>query len=108
MPASVLFTITHFFAATAQANCDNTTSCDTGLPVVGAGSDQLHEILRILFGILAAVAVLMIVIAGMRFVIAQGNPQDVAKARKTIIYSVVGLAVALTAEAIVSLVLSRL
>ena len=98
------------FALGGQVECGDGTPCDPGLPVVNAGNvgtGQLQEVLQIIFGILGAVAVLMIVIAGFRFIIAQANPQEVAKARKTIIYSVVGLAVALTAEAIVSLVLSR-
>jgi hypothetical protein len=96
------------FALSGDANCDSSNTCATGLPVVGASSDELSQILKIVFGIMSAVAVLMIVIAGFRFVVAQGNPQDVAKARQTIIYSVIGLAVALTAEAIVAFVLGKL
>lgn len=85
-----------------------TNPCDTGLPVVGAGSDQLKIILQIVFGVMAAAAVLIIVIAGLRFVISQGNPQETAKARNTIIYAAAGLLIALTAETIVSFVLTKL
>ncbi len=98
----------HFGDATGQANCGDGNTCDTGLPVVGAGSGELTEILQIVFGIIAALAVLMIVIAGLRFITGQSNPQEISKARNTIIYALAGLLVALAAEAIVSLVLGKL
>ncbi len=90
-------------------NCgDGTAGCDPKLPVVSASGSQLQHGLTIVLAIFAAVAVLMIVIAGLRFVVAQGNPQEVAKARKTIIYAAVGLTIALSGEAIVAFVLGRL
>ncbi len=85
----------------------NAPGCETGLPQVGAGTDQIQQILSIVFGIIAALAVLMIVIAGFRLIITEANPQEVAKARSTIIYALVGLVVALAAEAIVALVLGK-
>ena len=80
----------------------------TGLPHASASSTNLQQILQIVFGVVGALAVLFIVIAGLRFVLAQGDPQDVAKARSTIIYALVGLLIALAAEAIVSLALHHL
>ncbi|MGC1176499.1 MAG: hypothetical protein WA843_00350 [Candidatus Saccharimonadales bacterium] len=92
-----------------NANCGDGVNggCSTGLPLVTAGSDQLHQVLQIVFAVAAALAVLMIVVAGLRFITAQGNPQEVSKARSTIAYALVGLLVALAAEAIVSLVLNN-
>jgi hypothetical protein len=97
-----------FVASGSQVSCGASTGCDTGLPVVSASSTQVQQILQIVFGILSALAVLMTVIAGFRYVIAQGNPQEITKAKNTIIYSLVGLVVALTAEAIVTFVLGSL
>jgi hypothetical protein len=97
----------HLFAA-GQAACGNGNVCDPGLPVVGAGHDQLQQILQIVFAILAALAVLMIVIAGFRFITAQGNSGETAKARNTIVYALVGLLVALIAETFVSFILGHL
>ena len=82
-------------------------SCDTGLPKIGASPDELKTILQLTFGIVSAIAVLIIVIGGFRFVLSEGNPENAAKARETIIYALVGLAIALSAEAIVSFVLNR-
>jgi hypothetical protein len=106
MYVAVLQFLQHF--AGAEANCGGGNVCDTGLPTVGAGHAQLQDILGIVFGIIAALAVLMIVIAGLRFITGQSNPQEISKARNTIIYALAGLLVALAAEAIVSLTLGKL
>lgn len=82
--------------------------CKTGLPQGAANSGNLHNILQIVFAILAAVSVLFIVMAGLRLITSQGNPQEASKARATIAYALVGLIVALLAEAIVAFVLDRL
>ena len=95
-----------YFAACSGVALGNLCG-DPGLPQVDAGSHQLQQILQIAFGIIAAVAVLFVVIGGLRLVISEGDPQDTAKARYTIIYAVVGLAIAIVAEAIVTLVLNR-
>jgi hypothetical protein len=99
----------------AAGGCANETgvACDTGLPKPGDSSGnvdgtQLQEILTIAFAILAALSVLFIVIAGFRMVTAQGDPQQVSKARATMIYALVGLVVALLAEAFVAFLLDRL
>jgi hypothetical protein len=100
--------INFLIVAAGQASCGAGQNCDTGLPVVRTGTGQLHTALEIIFGIAAALAVLMIIIAGFRFVTAQGNAQEVGKAKATIIYAVVGLLVAVTAEGIVALTLGHL
>ena len=108
----ILMVFSHFGAATAptvRADCGlgAGTPCETGLLHVGAGNDQIQQILSIAFGIIAALAVMMIVIAGFRFIIGQGSAQETAKARNTIIYALAGLVVSLMAEAIVALVLGK-
>jgi len=92
-------------SATVQNGCD--TDCSTGLPVVDASSANLQHILQIFFGIIAVVAVLFIVIAALKFVTASGDPQEVAKARNTIIYALVGLIIAISAEVFVAFLLNR-
>ncbi len=94
--------------AAAQANCGSGQVCDTGLPVAQTNTGQLQTVLQIVFGIAGAVAVLMIVIAGFRFVTAQGNPQETAKARSTMIYAIIGLTIAVLGQAIVALMLGKL
>ena len=93
--------------ATVNSNICN-TDCNTGLPKVDASTGNLHTILSITFGILAVVAVLFVVIGALKFVTASGDPQEVAKARNTIIYAVVGLIIAISAEILVAFVLNKI
>lgn len=100
--------ITDLFAATASACQQITkTDCSTGLPQPGATGSNLQHLLTIVIGTLAAVAVLIIVLAGLSFITAQGDPQKVARAREAIIYALIGLAVAVSAELIVTFVLGK-
>ncbi|MHB1864871.1 MAG: hypothetical protein ACYCPS_01740 [Candidatus Saccharimonadales bacterium] len=96
----------------ASANCSLTgntvsDSC-TNLPKVSATSSTLHNILAIFFGIAGVLSLLMIVIGALMFVTSGGNPQQAAKARQTVIFAVIGLAVSLLAEAFVAFVLVRI
>ncbi|MGH7234618.1 MAG: hypothetical protein ACREF7_04210 [Candidatus Saccharimonadales bacterium] len=81
---------------------------NTDLPTVAASSSELQTILQILFGIIGALAVLFIVIGGFSYVASNGNSQAMQKARSTIMYAVVGLLVAIFAEAIVTFVIGNL
>jgi hypothetical protein len=93
--------------ATVQGSACS-TDCSTGLPTAGASTSNLQGLLQIVLGIFAVIAVLVIVIESFNFVISQGDPQKVAKARSTILYALVGLVVAVSAELIVTLVLGHL
>jgi hypothetical protein len=95
------------YVAGATAVCLGGGNCDTGLPTAAANSSALQHLLQIVFGIFGAIAVLMIVIAGLHFIEAQGDPSKIAKARNTIIYALVGLVIAISAEIIVSFVLGK-
>jgi hypothetical protein len=79
-----------------------------GLPQPPADTNAIQTILKIVFGAIGAAAILMITISGLRYVVSAGNPERIAKAKNGIIYSLVGIAVALTAEAIVTFVGNRL
>lgn len=79
-----------------------------GLPRVSGSSTDIQSILQVVFGIIGALAVLFIVIAGLRYVISAGDPQDVKQAKNGIIYAAVGLALAVFGEAIVTWVVGQL
>lgn len=108
MPLILLKTIASGAAVICPVESGTSGTCSTGLPVVGASSNELQAVLKVVFGIIAAISVLIIVIGGLRFVLSQGNPENVAKARETIIYAVVGLVISLLAEVIVSFILSKI
>ena len=79
---------------------------DLGLPTTQATGDKLQTILIFIFGLIAAISFLMIVFAGFKYVISIGDPQKIVAARKTIVYSIVGLVVSLSATAIVAFVIN--
>lgn len=84
----------------------NENTC--GLPQVDASSGRLSTILQMFFAILAASALLVIVIAGLRYVNSSGDPGTMTKTKNTIIYAAVGLVVSMSAFAIVTFVLNNL
>jgi hypothetical protein len=72
-----------------------------------ASASELQLILGIVFGIIGALALLVIVISGFRYVTSAGDPQKTAGAKNGIIYALVGLAVALAAETIIRYVVGN-
>jgi len=61
--------------------------------------------INLLLYVIAAVAVVMIILSGIYYTISGGNSGTVTKAKDTLLYSVVGLVVAILAYAIVNFVL---
>jgi hypothetical protein len=106
---TLLLRVFSHVAAGATLPCpDGTSTCDTGLPTVQATSASLQSILQVSFGVIGGIAVIMIMYGGLQFILAQGDPQNTVRARKTIIYAIVGLGIAISAEAIVTFVLGKL
>ena len=71
-------------------------------------TDAVANALNLVFGVAGAVAVIIIAIAGLKYVVSQGNPQETAKAKDTILYALVGLVVCVLAFTITSFVAGRL
>jgi len=94
-------------ASTETVQSDINALNDKVLPKNNLDNSQLQNVLAIVFGIAAAVSVLMIVIAGFRLIAGEGNPDEVSKAKSTILYAIIGLFVSLSSEAIVAFVLTR-
>jgi hypothetical protein len=62
--------------------------------------DMIGKIANYLFWILLAISIVVIVYAGILFVTASGNAEQVEKARGIILYAIVGIVVAMIAYAI--------
>ncbi len=102
--------ITQFliFAETQVEQCVDDL-CDVGnIPKVEAGTSQIQSVLQIVFAVIGAIALIYIIMAGFKLMTSLGNPDATAKARQTILFAVIGLVVALSAELIISLLLGRL
>jgi hypothetical protein len=78
-----------------------------GLPDA-ADEDSIRQIiidlLTSVLNFLALIAVVVVVIAGIRLIVSQGEDDAKDKAKKTIFYALIGLAVVLFARVIVGLV----
>ena len=68
----------------------------------------LENIINTLLFLVGIIAVIVIIVNGIRFVTSNGNSDQVASARNGVIYAVVGIVVAVMAYAIVRFVLARI
>ncbi len=81
-----------------------------GVNDVGGTGEQtlgqrIQTIVNVLLYILGAIAVVMIVIGGVRYTTSNGDSGNIKTAKDTILYAVIGLIVAILAYAIVNFVL---
>jgi type IV secretory pathway VirB2 component (pilin) len=79
-----------------------------GLPQVEANQTALNNILNAIFVILGSLAVLFIILAGLRMITSGDNPTKVSEARRQIIYASIGLIVIAMAGTIVDFILNKL
>ncbi|TXG75976.1 hypothetical protein E6P97_04525 [Patescibacteria group bacterium] len=97
------------FAASAVRTCDPDV-CDTGgvFPKVAADSNQVANVMQIVFMVIGIVALIYLIIAGVKLITSLGNPEALKNARQSVIFAAVGLGVALSAELFVTFVLKTL
>lgn len=67
--------------------------------------DQIKTITNVLLFIIGAIAVIMIIIGGIRYVTSNGDASQTKAAKDTIMYAVIGVVVAILAYAIVNFVI---
>src|SRR3989344_4907767 len=106
----LLATRFNLFGATVNSgDCNsNPGLCDTGVPAVEANSNQVTQVLQIVFGLVGVIAVVILIWGGFQLMTSFGsNPEAAGKARRTIIYAAIGLAIAVSAEFMVSFVLNK-
>ncbi len=75
------------------------------IPMVEVTNRTVPDALEIVFGVLAVVAMLIIVLSGLQFSLSRGNPEKAGKARNGVIYAAVGLGLALMAFTVVRFVI---
>jgi hypothetical protein len=68
----------------------------------------LRNVVNLLLYVAGIIAVVIIVIAGFRFVASNGDATQVSKAKNTIIYALVGLVVAVMSYTIVNFILENI
>ena len=93
-------------AASSSSVCKDKNALGSTDPIIGPNG-IITEVVKILSLIVGVAAVIMVIIGGFRLVIAGGNPNDVGSARSSIIFALVGLLLAASAQLIVAFVLDR-
>ena len=68
-------------------------------------SKLIKSVINILLYVLGTIAVIMIVVGGIRYTLSNGNASEITGAKNTILYSIVGLVVAMLAWSIVNFVI---
>jgi len=92
---------------------DDANQC-AGLTAVGGGCDatglpnNINTIIDTLFTVAGAVAVIILVVGGIRYITSTGDSQRIKAAKDTILYAIIGLVVVIVARAIVGFVAGSL
>ncbi len=101
----VMSQITHAqFVDDAKAGIEDINSGGSPGTVPGI----LQNVVNLLLFLVGAASVIMLIIGGFRFVMSSGDSQAAANARNTVLYSIIGIIVAVAAYGIVNWVLGRL
>ncbi len=87
------------------------TSCPS--EVEGNGNEDtikgyVKNVLNVLYIAIGTIAVVVIIVAGIMYMTATGDPGKIATAKKAIMYAVVGLVIAILAYAITNFILKTL
>ena len=106
---ALLFTIVMAAPATVSAYSIRLASDikPGGLPDTLATSSTVQTIIQIVFGIIGAFALMSMTASGLKYITAAGDAGKVSEAKKGIIFALVGLMVAVSAEAIVAFVVHK-
>lgn len=85
-------------AGLAGANCGDN----------GAGlTNVVKNVINILSIVIGVTAVIMIIIAGLKYVMSAGDTSAIASAKHTVLYAIVGLVIVAMSQVIVGFVLSK-
>lgn len=93
---------------------DAKTQIESAVNEVGGNENKtdakgfIGNIIKTMLFAVGVLAVIVIIFAGLTFVVSAGNSQTIQKARTTIIYAVVGLVVSILSYAIVNFVVGSL
>lgn len=100
--------------AYASAGSDIVTSEICKVDPTACAADQstigkiITTVVQILVFVIVGISVIVIVIAGLMYVLSGGDSNNTKRAKDAIMYAIIGLAVALVAQGLVSFVLSKL
>ena len=81
---------------------------DLAIPQGEVTKATFQTVLQMVFGVFGGAALIIVVIAGLKYVLSQGDPGQTAKAKDTILYALVGLGISVSAFAIVTFIAGKI
>lgn len=95
-----------------QAICEGVNSADGGGgSTCNAGGTDIGDVVKLVINILSLVAgviaVIMIIVGGLKYITSSGDPSSISSAKNTILYAVVGIIVVAFAQLLVRFVFFR-
>ena len=108
--ASVLSTASLSGSVSAQVSkgIDTATTSEMQGKSIDGDKGLIKTVVNVLLWAVGILSVIMIIFSGFRYITSAGDASKTKSARSTLIYSVVGLIVAIMAWAIVNMVINRL
>ena len=108
--ASVLSTASLSGNASAQVSkgIDTATTSEMKGKSIDGDKGLIKTVVNVLLWAVGVLSVIMIIFSGFRYITSAGDASKTKSAQSTLIYSVVGLIVAIMAWAIVNMVINRL
>jgi hypothetical protein len=115
--AAVTMTAAPAMAATANCTIDDNAPLQSGASCAQANGTSnnlfaqggvFQVAANTLIFLVGAVAVIFLIIGGLRYVISNGDPKAVEAAKNTILYAIVGIVVAVISFALVQFVINAL
>ena len=108
--ASVLSTTSLSGSVSAQVSkgIDTATTSEMQGKSIDGKDGLIKTVVNILLWAVGILSVIMIIFSGFRYITSSGDASKTKSAQNTLIYSVVGLIVAIMAWAIVNMVINRL
>lgn len=95
-------------ASGATACQNNSVQPSQGSNSIYGANGVLTKVGRLLSMVVGIASVIMIIISGLKYVLASGDQSSIASAKNTLLYAIVGLVIAGSAQAIIFFVLNRL
>jgi Type IV secretion system pilin len=105
--ATTLLSTNNASAITVFSQCSGSSSSSICAAKGDSAGSMIKIVINTALTILGMIAVLMIVIGGIRYTTSNGNSTQIKEAKDTILYSIVGLVVAIMSYAIVNFVVSQ-
>ena len=96
-------------SVSAQVNkgLDMTKTKDTESRTIDGSDGLVKTVINIMLWVIGIISVIMIIIGGIRYATSNGDSNSASGAKNTILYSVIGLVIAIFAYAIVDFVVKQ-